>query len=64
METKQGLLSMQVGDLVIVKAPHKSAGDNGVIVETSGDFVKVYWRESDKTYWIEGFRLRVEHESR
>lgn len=55
---------MQVGDLVIVKAPHKSAGDNGVIVETSGDFVKVYWRESDKTYWIEGFRLRVEHESR
>lgn len=54
---------MHVGDLVIVKEGQKSAGDTGVIVEVSGDYVNVYWRDSDKTYWIEAFKLRVDHES-
>ena len=54
---------MHVGYLVSVKEGYKSAGDMGVIVEVSGDYVNVYWRDSDKTYWIEGFKLRVEHES-
>ena len=54
---------MKVGDLVVVKEGHKSAGDTGVIVEITRGHANVYWRESDRVYWIEQNCLEVIHES-
>ena len=63
LATKRGLLNMKAGDLVVVKEGHKSAGDAGVIVEITGGHANVYWRESDRVYWIEQNCLEVIHES-
>ena len=53
---------MKIGSLVRVIASHKSAGENGVVVECSGKSANVYWNQSDKTYWIEMKYLEVIHE--
>ncbi len=54
---------MKVGDLVVVKEGHKSAGDTGVIVEITKGQANVYWREADKTYWIKENYLEAIYES-
>ena len=53
---------MKTGSLVRVIASHKSAGENGVVIECSGKSANVYWNQSDKTYWIEMKYLEVIHE--
>jgi len=54
---------MKVGDLVIVKEGHHSAGQTGIIVEILAGHANVYWHSGD-TYWINKNLVEVRHANR